>query len=234
MLYDAAADTFTVSRKQTIPLTGAYVASNYDQFAVGNAILNSSLVPVKRWPDTDAGKSSGFAFVDNQTAFRFTAPDASAPGVLQRIDLAQLSGTRPTRTSEAGVLGTTTQSFTRTLAVLPNRSAIVGLTTSGLTVFPWTFDEGTAPPRLDRVVNAADGMQPVAPGGLISLFGNDLSPVSQASRQVPLPTILGESCLTVNGQPVPVMYVSPRQINAQLPFAVDGSTQLILRTPGRV
>jgi uncharacterized protein (TIGR03437 family) len=234
MLYDAVADTFSVSRKETTPLVGAYAASNYDQFAVGNAILNNSLVPVRRWTDADAGKSSGFAFLDNQTAFRFTAPDASAPGVLQRVDLAQMNGIRPTRTSEAGVLGTTTQAFTRSLAVLPNRSAIIALTTSGFTVFPWAFDEGSAPPRLDRVVNAADGTQPVAPGGLISLFGSDLSPVSQASRQVPLPTILGESCLTVNGQPVPVMFVSPRQINAQLPFAVDGTTQLVLRTPGGV
>jgi uncharacterized protein (TIGR03437 family) len=111
---------------------------------------------------------------------------------------------------------------------------IAALTTSGVTVFPWNYDEGSAPPRLDRIVNAADGTQPIAPGGLISLFGSDLSPVSQASRQVPLPTILGESCLTVNGQPVPVMYVSPRQINAQLPFSVEGSTQMILRTPGGV
>ena len=234
MLYDAVADTFTVSRKESTPLVGAYAASNYDQFAVGNAILNNSLVPVKRWGDSEAGKSSGFVFLDNQTAFRLTAPDATAPGVLQRVDLGQMTGIRPTRTSEAGVLGSTSQVFTRSLAVLQNRSAIVALTTSGLTIFPWAFDEGGAPPRLDRVVNAADGTQPVAPGGLISLFGSDLSPVSQASRQVPLPTILGESCLTVNGQPVPVMFVSPRQINAQLPFAVDGTTQLVLRTPGGV
>jgi uncharacterized protein (TIGR03437 family) len=234
MLYDAVADTFTVSRKETTPLVGAYAASNYDQFAVGNALLNNSLVPVKRWADTEAGKSSGFAFLDNQTAFRLTAPDSTSPGVLQRVDLAQLSGTKPTRTSEAGLLGSANDAFTRSLAVLPNRSAIVALTTSGLTIFPWAFDEGSAPPRLERIVNAADGTLPVAPGGLISLFGSDLSPVSQASRQVPLPTILGESCLTVNGQPVPVMFVSPRQINAQLPFAVDGTTQIVLRTPGGV
>src|SRR5207253_6025944 len=107
------------------------------------------------------------------------------------------------------------------LAPLASHTAIVALTTSGITVFPWNFDAGTAPPRLERIVNAADGTQPVAPGGLISLFGGDLSPVSQSSRQVPLPTVLGESCLTVNGQPVPVMFVSPRQINAQLPFTVD-------------
>ena len=71
-------------------------------------------------------------------------------------------------------------------------------------------------------------------GGLISVYGSDLSPVSQSSRSVPLPTILGDTCLTVNGQPVPVMFVSPAQINAQLPFAIDGNTQLLLRTPGGV
>ena len=231
-LYDSSADTFTISRKETTPLLGAYAASNFDQFVVGNALLNSSLVPIKRF-ETETGKSSGFAFLDNQFGFRMTAPTASAPGVLQRVDLQSGSGIRPTRTSEAPILGgTTTDAFTRTLAPLPSRNAIVALTTSGFTVFPWNFDVGSAPPRLDRIVNAADGTQPVAPGGLISLYGTDLSPVRQSSRQNPLPTVLGESCLTVNGLPVPVMYVSPGQINAQLPFAVDGNTQLVLRTPG--
>ncbi len=237
MLYDSSADTFTISRKETTALTGAYAASNFDQFVVGNALLNSSLVPIKRFEE-GTGRSSGFMFLDNQTAFRITAPNSSAPGVLQRVDLENGTGIRPTRTSEAPLLGATaagaTDAFTRTLAPLASRNAIVALTTSGFTVFPWAFDTGTAPPRLDRIVNAADGTQPVAPGGLISLYGSDLSPVSQSTRQSPLPTVLGESCLTVNGQPVPVMFVSPRQINAQLPFAVDGNTQIVLRTPGGV
>jgi uncharacterized protein (TIGR03437 family) len=232
MLYDASVDSFTVSRKEATALVGAYAASNFDQFAVGNALLNSSLVPTKRFDDST--KSSGFVFLDNQTAIRIGAPSQSAPGILQRVDLASGS-VRPTRTSEAPMLGTAAPDvFTRTLAPLASRNAIVALTTSGVTVFPWNFDAGAAPPRLDRIVNAADGTQPVAPGGLISVYGADLSPVSQSSRSVPLPTILGDTCLTVNGQPVPVMFVSPAQINAQLPFAIDGNTQLLLRTPGGV
>jgi uncharacterized protein (TIGR03437 family) len=233
MLYDSSVDSFTVSRKEATPLVGAYAASNFDQFAVGNALLNSSLVPIKRFDDST--KSSGFVFLDNQTAFRIGAPSQAAPGILQRVDLASGTGIRPTRTSEAPMLGSAAPDvFTRTLAPLASRNAIVALTTSGLTVFPWTFDVGSAPPRLDRIVNAADGTQPVAPGGLISVYGADLSPISQSSRQIPLPTILGDTCLTINGQPVPVMYVSPSQINAQLPFAIDGNTQLLLRTPGGV
>jgi hypothetical protein len=135
MLYDAVADTFTVSRKENTPLVGAYAASNFDQFAVGNAVLNNSLVPVRRWADTDSGKSSGFAFLDNHVAFRLTAHDPTAPGVLQRVDLSEMAGVRPTATSEAGILGTQAEPFTRTLAPLANRQSIVALTTSGFTVF---------------------------------------------------------------------------------------------------
>jgi uncharacterized protein (TIGR03437 family) len=124
--------------------------------------------------------------------------------------------------------------FTRTLAPLYNRSAIIMLTVSGITVLPWNYDAAVAPPRLERVVNAADLSQPVAPGGLISVFGRDLSPVNVATREVPLPTALGESCLNVNGVPIPMLFVSSQQINAQLPFTLEGNATMILRTPGGV
>jgi uncharacterized protein (TIGR03437 family) len=124
--------------------------------------------------------------------------------------------------------------FTRTIAPLQSRSGIINLTTSGFTVLPWTYDSAVATPRIDRVVNAADLQSPVAPGGLITLFGRDLSPVNLASRQMPLPTALGESCLTVNGLPAPMLFVSGSQINAQLPVQTVGNVTMILRTPGGV
>jgi uncharacterized protein (TIGR03437 family) len=92
----------------------------------------------------------------------------------------------------------------------------------------------SAAPRIQAVVNAADMNTSVAPGGLISVFGKDLSPVNLATREIPLPTALGDSCLTVNGMPVPMIFVSPAQINAQLPFQANGNVTLILRTPGGV
>src|SRR5262249_38258218 len=85
-LYDANVDSFTVSRKDFTALTGAYAASPFDQFVVGNSLLNSSLVPVASF-EAATGKSSGFAFVD-AGGFRITAPDASSPGIIQRVDLA--------------------------------------------------------------------------------------------------------------------------------------------------
>jgi uncharacterized protein (TIGR03437 family) len=87
---------------------------------------------------------------------------------------------------------------------------------------------------IQRVTNAADGSSSLATGGLISIVGSNLSPVNLASQELPLPTALGESCLTINGVPVPVLFVSPTQINAQVPFGIDGNVTLILRTPGGV
>ena len=84
------------------------------------------------------------------------------------------------------------------------------------------------------MVNAADGKLPVAPGGLISIYGQQMAPLNLATAEIPLPTAIAESCLTVNGVAVPMLFVSPQQINGQLPFNVDGNAQMTLRTPGGV
>lgn len=231
MLYDANVDSFTISRKDFASLSGSFAASSFNQYVVGNHLLNRSLVRVTTF-ESASGQPSGFAFVDNE-GFRTTAANSAAPGVIQRVG-ANGSGIRATRLTEAPLLGATGAAFTRTIAPMYARNAIVNLTTSGFTVLPWTYDDSIAPPRLSRVVNAADQTGAVAPGGLVSIQGTNLSPVNVASSEKPLPTALGESCLTINGLPLPVLFVSPTQINAQLPFQATGDVAMILRTPGGV
>jgi uncharacterized protein (TIGR03437 family) len=233
LLYNANVDTFTVGRKESSALSGAVAASSFDQYVVGNRLFNSSLVPIRQF-DASSGNSSGFAFVD-QLGIRTTAPSLSSPGVIQRVNLAgDVSEIRPVRLVEAPLLGEAGAVFTRTLAPLYGRQAIANLTVGGLTVIPWAFDAAVSVPRIDRLVNAADFTGLAAPGSLVTIFGSNLSPVNQASSVLPLPTALGESCLTVNGQPVPMIFVSPSQINAQLPYQIEGNVTLILRTPGGV
>jgi WD40 repeat protein len=58
MLYDANQNTFTVSRKDFSALSGAYAASNFSQYIVGNNLLDSSLVPVAQL-ETGTGSPSG-------------------------------------------------------------------------------------------------------------------------------------------------------------------------------
>ncbi|MEP6756954.1 MAG: hypothetical protein ABJA67_15725, partial [Chthonomonadales bacterium] len=232
LLYNANVDSFTISRKGTDKLSGAYAASNFDQFVVGNSLLNSSLVSTRQF-GVSSGATAGFSFID-QGGFRTTAPNASSPGVIERINLTGSEALTSTRIVEAPVLGDTSFPFTRTLAPLYSRSSIVVLTTSGFTVLPWNYDASVASPVIDRIVNAADLTRPVAPGGLISIFGKNLSPVNVATSQLPLPTALGESCLAVNGVAVPILFVSEQQINAQLPFQIEGNVTMILRTPGGI
>ncbi|MCL5745595.1 MAG: hypothetical protein M1541_17005 [Acidobacteria bacterium] len=232
MLYSASSDTFTVSRKDFPSLAGSYAASSFDQYLAGNNLLNSSLVLVNKL-ESGTGASSGFAFVD-QFAFRTTAGEASGPGVVQRVDLTLGQSVRPTRMAECPPASSPLTVFTRTLAPLYDRSALISLTISGFTVLPWNYDAAVAPPRIAGIVNAADGSLPVAPGGLVSIYGSELSPVNLATREIPLPTALGDSCLTVNGVAIPMLFVSSSQINAQLPFNVDGRAILVLRTPGGV
>jgi uncharacterized protein (TIGR03437 family) len=232
LLYEASADTFVLSRKDFLSLEGAYAASNYGRFVVDNHLLNESLVPIGTI-DKGTGSSSGSAFID-ESGFLTTVPSSPDPGVIRRVDPATGESIRPTRMAEAPPAGTTDAALTRTLAPLSNRGGIVSLTTSGVTVLAWDYDASVTPPQLESVVNAADFSHPVAPGGLITIFGKELSPVTAATHEMPLPTLLGETCLTANGMPVPMLFVSPQQINAQLPFETDGTVRLMLHTPGGV
>ena len=251
MLYDANADTFTVSRKDFSTLSGAYAASSYNSYIVGSNLLNASLVPAGVL-ETASGAPSGFAFID-QGGFRTTTSSLSAPGIIESFDPTQGTATgKPTRLVEAPLLPTNSgstgvtfpigsgsganvgMSFLRSLAPLYDRSGVISLSVSGFTVLPWNYAAAVAPPKINAVVNAADGTLPVAPGGLISVYGQQMSPVNLATSEIPLPTALGESCLTVNGVPVPILFVSSQQINGQLPFNVDGNAQMTLRTPGGI
>ncbi|MCL4401571.1 MAG: hypothetical protein M1436_02755 [Acidobacteria bacterium] len=169
----------------------------------------------------------------DQYGFRTTAA-TTGNGNIQRVNLASGTGILMTRIVEAPLTGTMDAVFTRTLATVQDRSALIALTVSGFTVLPWNYDAAVAPPQLQQVVNAADMSSQLAPGGLIAVLGHDLSPVNIATKEVPLPTALGESCLSVNGAPVPMLFASSTRINAQLPFNVDGRAAMVLRTPGGV
>jgi uncharacterized protein (TIGR03437 family) len=232
LLYDANADTFTVSRKDFQSLGGAYAASSYNSYVVGDKLLNASLVPQGKL-NVSSGTTDGFAFID-QAGLRTMLTASANPGSIEHFTSTQNLTTRPTRTVEAPLGGSRTQPFIRSLAPLADRSAVVSLTISGLTVLPWNYDAAVAPPSISAVVNAADGNKPVAPGGLISIYGANMAPVNMATRELPLPTAIAESCLMVNGIPLPMLFVSGTQINGQLPFNVDGNAVMSLHTPGGV
>jgi uncharacterized protein (TIGR03437 family) len=241
-LYDATHDTFTLSRKDLSALSGAYAVSSgaassssgpvfATRYVIGDNVFDASLVP-QGTLDTSIGHTYGFAFM-GAGGYRVTGTTASAAGVIQNLpNVLQAANVKPVRTIEAPILTSTSRTFTRTVAPLGN--SIVVLTTSGVTVLAPNYDAAVASPSISSVVSAADGSASVAPGGLISVYGQQMSPVNMATSQIPLPTALAGSCLAVNGVPAPLLFVSSQQVNAQLPASASGTVTLSIHTPGGV
>src|ERR1017187_8426742 len=69
-------------------------------------------------------------------------------------------------------------------------------------------------------VNSADYSRGFAPGALISIFGSNLASSTGQPAAFPLPkSLAGASVqLASSGEALPLWYVSPAQINAQLPY----------------
>lgn len=85
----------------------------------------------------------------------------------------------------------------------------------------------------DGVVNAATFAQKetrahaIAPGSIVTIFGNNLARATAAATSLPLPKELAGTVVTFEDVAAPLSYVSPDQINAQVP---GGS----LAQPGRL
>jgi uncharacterized protein (TIGR03437 family) len=249
-LYTASANTFVNSRHDFTSLSGAVAASDYGAYVIGNSILNSSLVPSGVISPSPL-PTSGFTFV---AAGGYMASAASAAGsMLSVVPLQAGTAATPVTVVEAPLLPTAAStsgptygtygsgssihavnSFGRTVAPMATSGTLVVLSTSGLTLLAADYSAGVVTPTITGVVSAADGTQPVAPGGLISIYGRNMSQVSMSDSGVPLSTALGDSCLGVNGSPIPLLYVSPQQINGQLPFNAEGNATLTVHTPGGI
>lgn len=70
------------------------------------------------------------------------------------------------------------------------------------------------------VVNGASYQQTVAPGAIVSLFGDNLAGTTQALTGATLPSSTPDVTVYFNNIPAPLFYVSPKQINAQVPYGL--------------
>jgi adhesin/invasin len=140
--------------------------------------------------------------------------------------------------------GNTTQKIT--VSVDPSgltsgaHSGSVTVTAANVTdsplVVPVTFNIALKGPQLgsDGVVNGASFLPgPIAPGSLFTIFGTQLAGVQLLSQGPAYGTSLGGVSMTIDGIPAPLQYVSPGQINAQVPFEVAlGQQSLVLTFNG--
>lgn len=101
----------------------------------------------------------------------------------------------------------------------------------------WTTDFGTFVDALipvgvsavqaARTVSAGSFVQSVAPDSLAATFGTQLSTTTAAANSLPLPLTLAGVTVMVNNLSAPLLYVSPTQINYQIPANVDPGTAVV-------
>ncbi len=98
------------------------------------------------------------------------------------------------------------------------------------------FVNGEAKPiaPIEAFVNGASFVTGWTPGAAGSIFGEMLAPELTVADQAPFPTNLGGVSVTVNGVPAPLIFVSPGQVNVQVPFETPlGPTTVIIDNNGR-
>ena len=98
---------------------------------------------------------------------------------------------------------------------------VTGVDTTGLQwnyQFSVQFSGPQVQLKIGGVSNAASGQQVFAPGEIISVYGVGLGNFPQANATVPLAQYLAGFEAWVNNVPAPLYYVSPNQVNLQIPY----------------
>ena len=95
----------------------------------------------------------------------------------------------------------------------------------------------TVPYLAPAGISNAVGQTPsaaVAPGSIISIFGQSLASVVEAGPVNPLAQSVAGTVVTVNNSILPLLFVSPTQINAQLPSSLaNGNYTLNVQNTGQ-
>lgn len=87
------------------------------------------------------------------------------------------------------------------------------------------------------ILNAASFAQqePLAPGSLVSIFGQRLASGPRAAEGLPLATSLEGTQVLIAGRAMPLLFVSEHQVNAMIPYGIPANTrhQVVLRRGNR-
>jgi uncharacterized protein (TIGR03437 family) len=92
-----------------------------------------------------------------------------------------------------------------------------------------------ANPVISGAANAASFQNTYAPGMILSIFGTQLALTTRSVGSAPLPTTLDNVSVTVNGIAAPLYYISPAQLNVQIPYETtsNGTATVTVRNNGQ-
>jgi uncharacterized protein (TIGR03437 family) len=78
--------------------------------------------------------------------------------------------------------------------------------------------EAAPAPRPAALLHGASGSPKLSPGSLFSLYGEVLATVVKITGDTPWPRSMEGVSVLINGVPAPLYYISPTQINGQIPY----------------
>lgn len=244
-LYDGLTDQYTAARQLfAAPLTGYYgplgAAPSSAYFVANGAVLSPTITQNL----VDPGLRNVFAVapIDQNTFVRLTTPQRTANGSATRDDPRTLLEFFDLQSGGATLVGATaenpyTEVFGTARSNVPPRQMVVdsngnvhAITLSGLTVIPLTpANQSTKPqiaPGAGAVVNSDDGTTNIKPGSFVTINGTNLA-LSSTADQLPVPSVMGGSCVVFDNVPVPLLQTSTGQISAQLPGTVRPGVNVV-------
>ena len=182
--------------------------------------ITSAVVPsVDRNPVFQTGGAWSFnVTLTEQAGIATRLTDFTVDGVSQSINIRDI----PAR---AGVSSTVT--LTGIAAPKTVVLGFKGVDASGATwstEFPVPFRGPQVALSVAGVSNAASGDRVFAPGMILSVYGTGMGNNAQAAAAIPLPSYLAGFNAWVNGVEAPLYYVSPNQVNIQIPYETSAGT----------
>lgn len=80
-----------------------------------------------------------------------------------------------------------------------------------------------AQPAISGLLDAASYRETYAPGTALAIFGSNLALSTRSASSTPLPAELDNVYVTINGVAAPLYYISPTQLNVQIPYETPTS-----------
>jgi uncharacterized protein (TIGR03437 family) len=186
----------------------ASAAVNYAAAAVSPAAASLSPSALTLLPDTPATLTLSFAGGSPPWTI------SVVPAQPAWLTLSKASGTGSGAITVTGsASGLSPGAWTATLVVQSSGAVPQALNVAVTLVVGLT---GTI--SIGGVAHGASFTQTFAPGMVLSAFGSQIAPAVQVATGLPLPLSLGGVSATVNGVSAPLYFVSPTQINLQVPY----------------
>jgi DNA-binding beta-propeller fold protein YncE len=243
-LFDGTNDAYTASSQLfNAPIQGYYgpvaAGPTGSYFLADGAVLSSTITQ----STTTAGTRNiaSVAAIDSNRFVRMTTPQRTAINVATRddsrtlLELWDLSGAGSTLVGAVAenpyteVFGTARVNLPPRQMAVDSNGTVYAITLSGLSVIPTTLASASTQPQLassQAIVNANTGSTTVKPGDFITINGSNLA--SQATaNQLPVPTILGGSCVLFNNVAIPLLQTSSGQIAAQIPATASAGMNVV-------